>query len=76
MATLNIKNFPEPLARRLRTRARRSHRSVTQEVIQLLEQATQETEPLSILGLKGLGKEQWRDVDATKHVRAERDSWS
>ena len=76
MAMLNIKNLPEPLARRLRARARRAHRSVTQEVIHLLEQATEEPEPLSILTLKGLGKEHWRGVDAARHVESERDAWT
>ena len=74
--TLNIKNLPVSLARRLRSRARRSHRSVTQEVIYLLERATEEPEPLSILELRGLGKEHWRGVDAARHVDAERDGWS
>lgn len=29
----------------------------------------------SILGLKGLGREIWRDIDATEHIRRERESW-
>lgn len=56
MATLNIKNVPDPLYKKLRVRAKRERRSVAQEVIQILTQATQEPEPLSILALKGLGK--------------------
>src|SRR6267142_1131434 len=33
------------------------------------------SKPLSILGLKGLGKEHWRGVDPSKHVERERASW-
>jgi plasmid stability protein len=75
MATLNIKNFPALLYEKLQERAEREHRSVAQEVIHLLERATQEPEPLSILGLRGLGKELWKDVEPAAHVRSERDSW-
>lgn len=75
MPTLNIKNLPLSLARRLRSRARHAHRSVTQEVIYLLERATEEPEPLSILELRGLGREHWHGVDAARHVDAERDGW-
>jgi hypothetical protein len=32
-------------------------------------------DPLSVLGLKGLGKEAWRDIDAADHVARERKSW-
>ncbi len=75
MATLNIKNFPAPLYERLQERAEREHRSVAQEVIHLLERVTERPEPLSILGLRGLGKDLWQGVDAAAHVRSERDSW-
>jgi plasmid stability protein len=75
MATLNIKNFPTPLYERLQERAEREHRSVAQEVIHLLERVTEPPEPLSILGLRGLGKDLWQGVDAAAHVRSERDSW-
>lgn len=75
MATLNIKNLPNPLYRKLRALAKRERRSVAQEVIQILTQATEEPEPLSILALKGLGKEVWRGVDPAAHVEQERRSW-
>ena len=35
MATLNVKNLPDPLYRKLQARARRQRRSVAQEVIHL-----------------------------------------
>ena len=74
MAILNVKNFPDDLYRELRQRARREHRSVAQEVIHLLSGVVVE-EPISLLALRGLGKEVWKDVDASEHVRRERRSW-
>jgi len=75
MATLNIKNLPNPLYKKLQALAKRERRSVAQEVIQILTQATEEPASLSILSLKGLGKEVWRDVDPTAYVEQERRSW-
>jgi len=75
MATLNIKSFPDGLYERLRSRAEREHRSISQEVIHLLSQVVKEEEPLSILELRGLGKEVWRGVDAAEHVERERRAW-
>jgi hypothetical protein len=75
MATLNIKNLPDSLYRKLQARAKRQHRSVAQEVTHLLSDALERPKPLSILDLKGLGKEHWRGVDASKHVDRERASW-
>lgn len=75
MATLNIKNLPDLLYRKLRARAKRERRSVAQEVIRILTQATEEPAPLSILDMKGLGKEVWRGVDPVAHVEQERRSW-
>ncbi len=75
MATLNIKNVPDALYRRLQARAKRQRRSVAQEVIRLLTEATAATEPVSILELRGLGKELWRKTTATRHVDRERRSW-
>ena len=75
MATLNIKNLPDGLYKRLRARAKRERRSVAQEVTHLLSKALEAARPLSILELQGLGKEQWRGIDAGAHVRRERASW-
>jgi hypothetical protein len=75
MAVLNIKNLPDSLYRKLRARAKRQHRSVAQEVTHLLSDALEMPKPLSILDLKGLGKEHWRGVDPAKHVDRERASW-
>jgi plasmid stability protein len=75
MATLNIKNLPDDLYRRLKDRARRQHRSVAQEVTQILSQTLAEPEPLSILELRGLGREAWGETDAARHVAEERRSW-
>ena len=77
MATLNVKNLPEPLYRKLRKRAKEQRRSVAQEVTYILEQ-TLLAQPLhrrSLLELRGLGKEIWKEIDAATYVRRERDSW-
>ena len=75
MATLNVKNLPDPLYRKLQARARRERRSVAQEVIHLLTRAVEEAETHSILELRGLGKELWKGVEASAHVETERRSW-
>jgi len=75
MATLNIKNLPDGLYKKLQARAKRERRSVAQEVTQLLSRFLEVPEPLSILDLQGLGKEHWSGVDAAKHVQRERSSW-
>jgi plasmid stability protein len=75
VATLNVKNLPDPLYRRLQKRARDRRRSVAQEVAVILEEALEREEPLSILELRGLGKEAWRGVDAPAHVERERRTW-
>jgi len=75
MATLNVKNLPDRLYRKLQARAKRQHRSVAQEVTHILSAALEEPESLSILELQGLGKEVWAEVDAAEHVEAERRSW-
>lgn len=75
MATLNVKNLPDGLYRKLQTRARRQRRSVAQEVIQLLNEALDAPKPVSILELRGLGKELWADGEAAAHVKRERNAW-
>ena len=72
MATLNVKNLPDGLYRKLQVRAKRQHRSVAQEVTQILSEVLEAPAPLSILELQGLGKEHWQDVDAPTHVERER----
>jgi plasmid stability protein len=75
MAVLNIKNFPDSLYRKLKARAKRKHRSLSQEVVHLLSEALERLNRLSILELEGLGKEIWEGIDAAKHVKRERASW-
>jgi plasmid stability protein len=75
VATLNVKNLPDGLYRKLQARARRQRRSVAQELTQILNDVLETPEPLSILALKGLGKETWRDVEAADHVERERSQW-
>jgi len=75
MATLNVRNLPDGLYRKLRTRAKRHRRSVSQEVTQILSDALESPKPLSILELRGLGKESWADVNVAEHVERERSAW-
>ena len=75
MATLNVKNLPDRLYRRLRERARRHRRSMAQEVTVMLSEALDHGEPLSILELRGLGKAHWRAIDPARHVADERRTW-
>ena len=80
MATLNIKNFPDRLYRRIKQRAGKNRRSISQEVVQLLDQAVTEPRPMSLLDLEGLGKEVWEKAlggkDAADYIAEERDAWS
>ena len=75
VATLNVKNFPDALYKKLQIQAKRERRSVAQEVTRLLTGALDSPKRLSILDLKGLGKEHWRDIDAAEHVEKERAAW-
>jgi len=75
VATLNIKNLPDGLYRKLQARAKRERRSVAQEVTLILSDAVETPKRLSLLDLQGLGKDLWRDVDAKVHVTRERDAW-
>jgi plasmid stability protein len=73
VAILNIKNLPDPLYKKLKSRAKRQNRSVSQEVTHILAAAVEEQEELSILDLHGLGKELWKGIDAAKYVSDLRD---
>jgi plasmid stability protein len=75
VATLNVKNLSDALYRKLQERARARRRSVAQEVTVILEDALERDEPLSILDLRGLGKEAWRGIEGAAHVDAERRTW-
>ena len=75
MATLNLKNFPDGLYRKLQRRAKTRHRSVAQEVANILSAVLEQPEPLSILDLKGLGKDHWDGIDPAGHVKKEREDW-
>ncbi len=74
MATLNVQDLPDALYEALKARTESRHRSVAEEVIQILS-GVLVPQPLSILELEGLGKELWSGVDAGRHVEEERASW-
>ena len=75
MATLNIKNLPDELYARLKARATEHRRSISQEVVYILERTVAQEPERSILDLQGLGRDVWRDTGAEDYVRRERDSW-
>lgn len=75
MATLNVKNLPDALYKKLQAQAKRERRSVAQEVTRLLSEALDVPRRLSILDLRGLGKEHWQGTDAASHVATERAGW-
>ena len=75
MATLNIKNMPDGLYRKLRARAARQRRSIAQEVTVILTAAVETPASVSLLDLKGLGKAAWAGIDAARHVAEERRAW-
>ena len=75
MAILRIKNFPDPLYKRLQEQAQREHRSVAQQVIYTLDRALDQEKTVSIMELEGLGKELWEGIDALKYIQEERASW-
>ncbi len=75
MATLNIKDFPDVLHRKLKALARRRHRSLAQEVTALLDEAVSRGEARSLQELRGLGRQIWEGRDAAQYVAAERDAW-
>ena len=75
MATLNIKKFPNDLYEHLRMIADQEQRSISQEVIHLLRQAVKNKEKRSILELRGLGKELWKNVDTADYIDHERQTW-
>ena len=80
MATLNVKNFPDRLYRKLQRRAESNRRSVAQEIIHLVDEAVTESPRRSLLELEGLGKELWQKAldggDAADFISEERDSWT
>jgi len=73
MATLNIKNLPDELYAQLKQRAKQEHRSVSQEVVHLLTRALSTPPTESIMGLRGVARGVYGDVDA--YLEAERASW-
>lgn len=77
MATLNIKGFPDELYNVLGQKAKQDRRSITGEVIFLLEWAIEASakKKTTILDLRGLGKENWENMNVTEYIDSERDVW-
>ena len=75
MATLNVKNLPEQLHRKLKRRAKEEHRSVASHVRRLIEQDAARSKRYTVDDLKGLGKGTWKGIDIQKWLDRERDAW-
>jgi plasmid stability protein len=75
MATLNIKNMSDALYKKLKARAKKENRSLSQEVTRILTDAVDEPAKLNIMGLRGLGKDLWKGIDPAKYIEEERNSW-
>ncbi len=56
MATLNIKNLPDRLYRKIQARAVREYRSIAQEVIHILSVSNGKCHPSLHLGTPGAGQ--------------------
>ena len=62
MPTLTIRNLPPEIYDRLRERAKRHRRSITQEAVAIIEQ---------VLGKAGAPQEVWQQVDRLReHIRS------
>lgn len=75
MATLNIKGLPDDLYELLKEKAKEEHRSISQQVTYMLRKALERPKTVSLTDFRGVGKELWKDVDASVYVAEERDSW-
>lgn len=75
MAVLNIKNLPDELYEALRARARAERRSLSQEVVRILEREVGRPRKHKVSELKGLGKDLWRKVGVERYLERERRSW-
>ena len=75
MATLNVKNFPDALHRKLKEQAKREGRSVASEVTVLLAESLARPRRYTVHDLRGLGKGTWTGVDILKWLDRERASW-
>jgi plasmid stability protein len=67
--------MPDALYKKLKTRAKKQNRSLSQEVTRILSDAVEEPEKLNIMDLEGLGKEIWEGIDPAKYIEEERNSW-
>lgn len=76
MATLNVKNFPDGLYRRLKARAKKQGRSVSREVTMLLQEGVlRPPRKYTLNDWKGIGGEIWKGIDIEEYLNKERESW-
>jgi plasmid stability protein len=72
---ISVKNVPDELARRLRARAQRHHRSLQGELVVIFEEAVREEEPLSPAELLATIRQRGPRTheEAARAVREDRD---
>lgn len=75
MAVLNIKNFPDDLHEALVKEASAERRSVSQQVIIMLERLLEQSSPRTLLELEGLGAEIWEETDIDEYIDDLRSEW-
>ena len=75
MKSLSIKNVPDELVERLKTRAKRNHRSMQGEMLAIMEEAVPGGR-LSLRDVYQMGRDQGlrTEGDSTATIRAERDA--
>jgi plasmid stability protein len=76
--SLSIKSVPDDVARRLRERAARNHRSLQNELLVIIKSAADEEECVTVDGLLSAGQRRGltRADEATAIVRTSRDRHS
>ena len=75
MATLNIKNFPDPLYQMLQEQAQREHRSMAQELDSHSGAHLRTVQAPFHHGARGAREGFWEGIDPAAYIREERDSW-
>lgn len=74
--TLSVKNVPDAVARRLKARAKRNHRSLQGELLALVEEAAEIAAPISPKDVLALVRRLGLSTppEAAKTIRQTRDS--
>ncbi|HOO71591.1 MAG TPA: hypothetical protein PK926_07505 [Spirochaetota bacterium] len=69
------KNKLENIYREISNLNNKEKKIILSKLINEIKLSSQKEEQYSIMGIKGLGKEIWDDIDAQYYVNIERASW-